>query len=128
MRGWLSGPIEWASLFVVFYDFERLAKESAHSAVAPAQIRLFEKRLRLGDTLWCTARFWGPPTVFVFTDAQAAALSQSASTAHFVDHWFTAAKLHDEFGYLTRDEVFVAVDSKENLDRNYEGSLYYYFK
>ena len=116
------------SLFFVVHDFERLATEAAHSAVTRPEVHDFEGALGLGDELWRTARYWGPPTVFVHTRDQAAALEQSPARERWGDLWYAAAKRHDEFGYLTRDEVAVPVDSKENFDEAYRGNWYYYFK
>jgi hypothetical protein len=43
------------------------------------------------------------------------------------DYW-QALEKHDEFAVFQPGELAVTFDSKENLDRNYEGNLFYYFK
>lgn len=39
-----------------------------------------------------------------------------------------AMACYDEFDYLSDEEFTVVFDSKENLDQNYQGSLFYYFR
>ena len=46
----------------------------------------------------------------------------------WADTYFEIAKYHDEFGYLTRPEIAILVDSKETFEANYSGNWYYYFK
>ena len=52
----------------------------------------------------------------------------SSARERWGDLWYAAAKRHDEFGYLTRDEVAVSVDSKQTFDEVYRSNWYYYFK
>ncbi len=42
--------------------------------------------------------------------------------------YYTELKKHDEFNVYNPDNFIVNFDSKENLDKNYSGNLYYYFK
>jgi Domain of unknown function (DUF1963) len=46
----------------------------------------------------------------------------------WADTYFEIARRHDEFGYLTRSEIAIQVDSKENFEANYSGNWYHYFK
>jgi hypothetical protein len=115
-------------IFVCFADFERVAKWELHDLVAGDELADFEASLSVGDQFWCIQRFAGPPIVFVHTDEQARTLRASAMPATWADTYFEIAKRHDEFGYLTRPEVPIQVDSKENFEANYSGNWYYYFK
>jgi hypothetical protein len=38
------------------------------------------------------------------------------------------AKGHDEFGYLSRAQIVIQIDSIETFETNYSGSWFYYFK
>jgi len=44
------------------------------------------------------------------------------------DYYFGLLKQHDEFNVFDRAGFRLGFDSKQNLDENYEGNLYYYFK
>ena len=115
-------------IFVYFADFERVAKWEAYDLVSGPELEAFTSSLGLGDQLWCTQRFAGPPIVFVHTEEQAAVLTASSAPQHWADAYFEITKRHDEFDYLRRTEIAIHVDSKENFDTNYSGNWYYYFK
>jgi hypothetical protein len=115
-------------IFVYFADFERVAKWEMHDLVAACELEEFTAGLAIGDQFWCIQRFAGPPIVFVHTDEQAQGLRASALPAAWADTYFEIAKRHDAFGYLTRSEITIQVDSKENFEANYSGNWYYYFK
>jgi len=115
-------------IFVVFSDFERTAKREVNDLVPRPELDDWVASLGLGEQFWCTERFAGPPIVFVHTEDQAAALMNSSMPDAWADSYFALANRHDEFGYLTRDDVAIAVDSKENFDTNYASNWYYYFK
>jgi hypothetical protein len=57
--------------------------------------------------------------VFVQTDEQARSLAASALPLNWADTYFEIAKRHDEFGYLSRAEIAIQVDSRENFEANY---------
>jgi hypothetical protein len=115
-------------IFVYFADFERVAKWEVHELVTASELEDFTASLAIGDHFWCIQRFAGPPIVFVHTDEQARTLRASAMPATWADAYFEIAKRHDEFGYLTRSEITIRVDSRENFEANYSGNWYYYFK
>lgn len=41
---------------------------------------------------------------------------------------YAAVKPYDEFNYFTPENFSLVFDSKENLDKKYEGNLFYYFR
>lgn len=123
-----AGSPSGSDVFVCFSDFEAVATSEAHGGVTPDESARFASSLGLGDDLWCLQRLWGPPIVFVHTDRQAAGLRSSAAPARWADDYYDVVRRHDEFGYLTRAGIVIAVDSKETLDRDYGGNWYYYFK
>lgn len=119
----------WAEdLFVYFADFERVAKRAAHDEVRGPELESFEASLGLGDQFWCTERFSGPPIIFVHTDEQAARLRDGGAPGRWADLYYPLVQGHDEFGYISREEIVIQVDSKETFDRDYASNWYYYFK
>jgi hypothetical protein len=113
---------------VYFADFERVAKWEMHDLVTTSELEDFTASLAIGDQFWCIQRFAGPPIVFVHTYEQARRLRASALPVAWADTYFEIVKPHDGFGYLTRSEITIQVDSKENFEANYSGNWYYYFK
>ena len=116
-------------LLAIVSDFESTAVREVHDLVSKAELDAFAQGLGLGEKYWCTERFMGtPPTVFVHTTDQAAALDLSPVRDQWDDAYFELAKQQDEFGYLDRRTTFVRIDSKENFDEHYAGNWYYYWK
>ncbi len=115
-------------IFVAFSDFEPVAIQDVHRSISKKELAAFEASLGIGDEFWCSQSSFGPPIVFVHTEAQAEALNRSELPARWADFYFDIARKYDEFGYLKREEFFIAVDSKENFDANYSSNWYYYFK
>lgn len=115
-------------IFVYCADFERVAKWEVHDLVTGRELENFTASLAIGDQFWCIQRFAGPPIVFVHTDEQARTVRASALPVTWADTYFEIAKRHDEFGYLTRSQIAIQVDSRENFEANYSGNWYYYFK
>jgi hypothetical protein len=127
-RGERHAGVRADEIFVYFADFECVAKWEVHDLVSGHELDDFTASLAIGDQFWCIRRFAGPPIVFVHTDEQAQALRASALPVTWADTYFEIAKWHDEFGYLTRSEIAIQVDSKENFEANFSGNWYYYFK
>lgn len=124
-----SGARTSGELFVCFSDFEETAVREVHNLVSKAELEAFAQGLDLGEAYWCIERFMGtPPTIFVHTAEQAAALNLSSVRDQWDDAYFELAKAKDEFDYLDRRTTFVRLDSKENFDENYAGNWYYYWK
>ena len=124
-----EGPIVRADdVFLLFRDFETVAKRDAHAQVAGPELDAFVASLELGDRFWRTNRRSGPPIVFVQTKAQAEELSTASTARRWADLYWPYVKAHDEFGSLRREEITVPVDSRENFEEGYEGNWYYYFK
>jgi len=64
--------------------------------------------------------------VFYDTDANKMVNQQNGISEEIKKKIYSGVKQLDEFDFYK--EEFISFDSKENLDKNYQGSLYYYFK
>lgn len=126
LRGAAGGPPD--DLFLFFSSFEEVALLEVHRRSTYFRLRPFARQLGLGAALWRTSRFDHEPVIFTHTDAQAEAFRAAGLPERWSDAYFALAKRHDKFGFLKRSDIDVRVDSKENLDRNYEGSFFYYWK
>lgn len=70
----------------------------------------------------------GTVAVFFATETQRQQSETSGLRDQIVDHFLSLARRYDEFHYLTRDSLPVIFDSIENLNKNYAGSLFYYWR
>jgi len=66
--------------------------------------------------------------VFLKTDKEIQLKSNDDTRKKIAIRCFDAVKAFDEFGYLSNDSFRLTFDSKENLDKNYNGSLFNYWR
>jgi len=78
--------------------------------------------------IWDIVGFWKVPVVFFMDEAAKQAALESGISERLRNECYRLVKQYDEFDYFTPDNFEIELDSKENLDKNYEGNLYYYFK
>jgi len=78
------------------------------------------------------ANIWGIHTgtfgivIFYDTDSNKLINLQNGISEEIKNEIYSKVKQLDEFDFYK--EEYISFDSKENLDKNYKGSLYYYFK
>ncbi len=78
------------------------------------------------------ANIWGIHTgtfgivIFYDTDSSKLISQQNGISEEIKNEIYLGVKQLDEFNFYK--EEYISFDSKENLDKNYQGSLYYYFK
>lgn len=66
--------------------------------------------------------------VFLRTDKEIEQHQKSGVCTAITKRCFQDVKQHDEFGYLSEVTFRLTFDSKENLDNNYCGSMFYYWR
>lgn len=81
-----------------------------------------------GDNVKILDGTLGTVAVFFATETQRQQSETSGLRNQIVDHFLSLARRYDEFRYLTRDSLPVIFDSIENLNKNYVGSLFYYWR
>lgn len=78
--------------------------------------------------LWKIDGFARHLVAFFTTDKEIELHQKSGICTAISNRCFQAVKKHDEFGYLSDATFRLTFDSKENLDKNYCGSLFYYWR
>lgn len=66
--------------------------------------------------------------VFCLKDRDVLTNQENGVSQSIENEYFEILKRYDEFGMFNREGFSIAYDSKENVDNNYHGSLYLYFK
>jgi len=118
---------ETQGMFVVLSAFAPIAKQEADSRISDEDVKALQARI--GDPhLWCISRCFGRVTFMFYTDEQIVERQADGSKDSYARSYFAMLKGYDEFGYLTIDNFSIAFDSKENFDRNYQGSWFYYYR
>jgi hypothetical protein len=111
----------------VFSSFAPLARQEADSRVTDKQVEGLRRSLA-ETALWTIARCFGRVDFMFYTDEQARAHAKAGFLDTYADSYFELLRPHDEFGYLSRSRFAVRFDSKENFEKKYDGSWFYYFK
>jgi len=78
--------------------------------------------------IWKIDGFSRDLVVFLKTAKDIRLNTDNGTCATISDRCFDAVKPHDEFGYLSDNSFRLKFDSKENLDKNYNGNLFYYWR
>jgi hypothetical protein len=121
----LSDRFDVNGLFVVFSAFAPIALQEADSLITKRELKTFQERIADPD-LWEIFRCLGSVTFFFYTDDQVKRRVAEGKKTAYSKMYFHFLKPHDEFNYLNEEDFAVAFDSKQNLDENYAGSLFYY--
>ena len=111
--------------FLIINAFEPIAKAECNQRIPQAQIEGFTVQFA-EHGVWKFDRFGSTVTCFFQTEEQLLRSATDGSRAVIASAYARLISEHDEFGYCSAPAEQVLFDSKENLDTNYEGNLYYY--
>jgi hypothetical protein len=112
-------------LLVVFSAFAPLAREEADSQITDVEVHVLQERIA-NPHLWTIHRCFARVTFMFHTDEQARTHAEAGWQEAYADQYFELLQKHDEFKYLHRARFSVEFDSKENFDKNYGSSWFYY--
>jgi hypothetical protein len=114
---------ECDKLFVIFSEFECIAKEEANSRVSDSDID--ELKVELSNpAVWKIRPRFGSVTIFLYTDSQLLECEKSGRKANYSEKYLAIVKMYDEFGYI--NNISVELDSKENFENTFKGSWFNY--
>jgi len=111
------------NLFVIYNDFSEEAKTEANWKA----IRRFEWLVKFKyPVVWKVISMFSSTVVFYYSDSDVALNGQKGISEKITNDYYAVLKKYDELDYFTKENIHVKFDSKENVDKNYEGSLIYY--
>ena len=76
--------------------------------------------------LWTIHRCFGRVTFMFFTNEQAGSHAEAGFREAYADQYFEVLQKYDEFRYCQRAQFSVEFDSKENFEKHYAASWFYY--
>ena len=110
-------------LFVTYNDFSEEAKTEANWKTIDKFKWLAKVKYPF---VWDVISMFSSTVVFYYSDADIALNEQKGISEKIINNYYSVLKKHDELNYFTRENIQIKFDSKENVDKNYEGSLFYY--
>lgn len=111
------------NLFVIYNDFSEEARTEANWKAAKEVETQIKKQY---PVVWAVESMFSSSVVFYYSDADIAVNENNGLSQAITDTYYSILKKYDEFHYFTRENISLKFDSKENLDKNYQGSLFYY--
>ena len=78
--------------------------------------------------IWKIDGFSKETVIFYLTDKDVQDNQTNEGSQRIKQRCYQLVKQYDEFDYFQLNTFPIKFDSKENLDKNYEGSLFYYFR
>ena len=114
-------------LLVIFSSFKPIARDEANESIPQPEIDAFKTNLN-NPEVWGISRFGAGVTTFFYTQEQADSAKSNNYLQLIADKYFEILKQYDEFNYFDRQTFSISVDSKENFDKNYQSSWFYYYR
>ncbi|MDI1311215.1 hypothetical protein [Prosthecobacter sp.] len=114
-------------LFVIFSAFEPIARIDVLYQLSEEMLDQFRQQLK-HEALWKIVVGIGQVIFFFYTAKQMSEWEHSCLRDEWTRQINSLIQPFDEFGYFGLRPLNLILDSKENLDQTYGGSLFYYFR
>jgi hypothetical protein len=112
-------------IFVSYVDFSSEMKTDANWKTMETASKIIADK-------YASHNVWGVHAAFessvVFFLSKEKKKKCTTIKSDIEDDYFGILKQHDEFNLFNRSSFSLRFDSKQNLDDNYEGNLFYYFR
>lgn len=122
-----SEPLSTDNLFLALDNFSAECLSRACSAFLKNEAEQIVQDFA-DVPIWKIDGFSRHLVVFLRTNKEIELHQKGGVCTAITQRCFQAVKKHDEFGYLSDATFRLNFDSKENLDNNYSGSLFYYWR
>jgi hypothetical protein len=122
-----SNKYQTEFLFVIFSSFERAARIRATENITEGEIEGLKSKVAK-KTIWEISKFGDSITFFYYTERQIKTNEASGLNKVLVKEYLKILQRHDKHGYFKYSNPPVYFDSKENFDKSYNGSWFYYYR
>jgi len=112
-------------VWVCYNDFSIEMKTNINWKTIKAASKFIEKKYS-SYNVWTVQCAFESSVVFFLSDEDLK--NNKSIKTEIEDDYFNFLNRQDEFGLFARENFYLDFDSKQNLDKNYEGNLFYYFK
>lgn len=120
-----SDQFDTDRLLVVFTDFEPVARIEANRKIPQVEIDRLKQEWALKH-VWEIYREFSMTTFFFYMESQMEEYQKDGTTEKMKQQYYMLLKQYDEFDYIKPYTDFLVFDSKENFDRSFRSSWFYY--
>jgi len=114
-------------LFVIFSAFEPIARIDVLHQLSKEMLDQFRQQLK-HEALWKIVVGIGQVIFFFYTAKQMSEWEHSGLRDEWTRQMNSLIQPLDEFGCFRLHPLSLIVDSKDNLDQNYDGNLFFYLR
>jgi hypothetical protein len=119
--------LSFQNIFAIFSAFEPIARIEANENVPETIANKLIKQFR-NENIWCIQKMFSALIIFYYSENEKDHADKTGMTAQYLNAYAEIIEPYDEFGYLSKNPLIPEIDSKENFDRNYNGSWFYYWR
>lgn len=117
----------YRGIFVAYTDFSEEMKTDYNGQACKLIGKQLSKKYA-PHSVWKIVSNFSSVVVFYFNETDVKENQFSGLSRQIQDEYYETLHQLDEFSLFTYHSFRVEFDSKETLDQNYDGNLYYYFK
>ncbi len=121
----LANEYNYNDIYIDYKDFSSVIKENINNKVLSNKKEYFESKY-LHYSLCCIYAIGASVAVFYHKDIDVKINTKNGISETIKKEYFIAIKEVDEFNVFSFDKFIMTFDSKENLDKNYNGNIYAY--
>lgn len=121
----LENEYKYNDTYIYYKDFSSVIKENINNKVLSKKKEYFENKY-LHSSFCCIYAIGASVAVFYHKDIDVKINKKNGVSEAIKKEFFREIKEIDEFNVFCFDEFIMTFDSKENLDKNYNGNIYAY--
>jgi len=110
---------------VIFDAFEPIARQEVTRRIPQADIDNLKQDLE-SKNIWEIRRAFELTTFFFHTEQQIQEYNKDGTAEFIRRKFYELLKMYDAFDYVKFQSNFIAFDSKENFDKNFESNWFWY--
>ena len=115
------------NLLVIFTAFNPIARAEANKKVSTEFLKYIQGKY-FDSRIWLFSKFGSGVTLFFYHEEDVNENRNSQELKLLTQEYFTEIKKYDEFDLITTEDFKINIDSKENIDKNYNSNLYNYYR
>jgi hypothetical protein len=112
-------------MFVIFQAFEPIARQEVNRRIPQTEVDDLKQDLK-SKNVWEIYREFEMTTFFFYTDLQIQEHNNDGTAELIKRKYYQLLKMYDAFDYIKFNDIFIALDSKENFDKNFESNWFWY--